>query len=308
MSQQVDTAFVKQYHDLIERLLQQMGSRFRGTVRTESQNGEEAFWEQVGSVEAVEVTTRHGDSPMVDTPHARRRVTLRQFDVGDMIDTFDKVKMLIDPASIYVQNFVDALNRKVDDLVIGKSDDSFTVNGGFFGTAYTGKAGTTSTTFTSGNVIAVDYANTGVNSNMTINKLIEARRLLLSYENDPQRESWYIAWSASQLASLLRTTEVTSSDYNTVKALVRGEINTFLGFNFIHSERLLETASASGIRKCPAWTKNGMLLSFGKDITTRVAERPDKRFSWYAYAMLSAGVTRMQENKVLDIRCDEAVL
>lgn len=44
------------------------------------------------------------------------------------------------------------------------------------------------------------------------------------------------------------------------------------------------------------------MLALGKDIMTRVAERADKRFSWYAYAMAMFGATRMQENKVIQIQ------
>lgn len=309
MSFQVDTAFVKQYHDNVEFLLQQKPSRLRSAVRVESQNGEEAFWEQIGTQSMSEVSVRYGDSPQNDTPHARRRVTLRQFDQGDFIDNFDKVKLLIDPSSSYVQAMTYAANRQIDDVIIGRSADvgvdDTTVNSGFFGTAYTGKAGTTTVSFpTSTNQIAVDYSTTGTNSNLTINKLIQARNILLGYENDPELEPWYVAHHASQLAALLKTTQVTSADYNTVKALVRGELDTFLGFKFLHSERLLKTVSTS-YRRVPVWTKSGMLLAIGKEITTHISPRPDKKYSWYVYMMLSIGVARMQENKVLDILCDE---
>lgn len=308
MSYQIDTAFVKQYHDNVEFLLQQKPSRLRASVRVESQSGEESFWEQVGAQVMQEVSVRYGDSPQNDTPHARRRVTLRSFDQGDFIDSFDKVKLLIDPSSSYLQAFQYAANRQTDDVLIGRSAevgvDDVTVNGGFFGAAYTGKAGTTVVTFPAGNVIAVDHSTAGTTQNQTINKLIEARRLLLSFQNDPEVEGWYIAQAASQLASLLKTTQVTSADYNTVKALVRGELDTFLGFKFIHSERLLKT-SGTNYRRVPVWTKSGMLLSIGKDITTQIAPRPDKKFNWYAYIMIMLGCTRMQENKVVEILCDE---
>lgn len=308
MSFQIDTAFVRQYHDNVEFLLQQKPSRLRGAVRTETQTGEESFWEQIGTQSMAEVSVRFGDSPQNDTPHSRRRVTLRQFDQGDFIDNFDKVKLLIDPSSSYLQAFTYAANRQIDDVLIGRSADvgvdDTTVNGGFFGTAYTGKTGTTTVSFPSGNQIAVDFSTSGTNSNLTINKLIQARNLMLGYENDPELEGWYIAYSASQLASLLKTTQVTSADYNTVKALVRGEMDTFLGYKFLHSERLLKTASTS-YRRLPVWAKSGMLLSIGKDITTQVSPRPDKKFSWYAYIMLSMGCTRMQENKIVEIQCDE---
>jgi len=309
VSQQITTAFVQQYHDLVERLLQQFNSKFRNAVRVESQQGEQAYWEQIGSVEAEEVFTRYADSPQMDTPHARRMVTLRQWDVGDYIDRFDRVKLLIDPSSTYVQNFVSALARAFDITVIGRNTigDAATLagTGGFFNTSYTGKTGTTTVAFPSANKVAVDFGHSGVNANMSIAKLIEARRLLMTFFNDPEVEEWFCGISPSQLASLLKTTEVTSADYNSVKALVRGEIDTFLGLKFIISMYLMNDANP--YRLCPVWAKSGMLLSIGKDIVTRVSERSDKRYAWYAYAMASCGSTRMQDNKVIQISCDETV-
>jgi len=293
MSFQIDTAFVKQYHSNIEMLLQQKESRFRGKTRQEAQNGEEQFWEQVGVIEAQETNTRFADSPQMDVPHARRRVTLRNFDIGDFIDKFDEVKLLIDPSSSYVTSFVSALNRKVDAVVI----DSF------FGTAYTGKAGTTQVSFPTGNQIAVNYD--GANSDLTVKKLIRAGELLESYENDRGDEPWYIATAAHQRASMLNSIEVTSRDFNDAQALVNGKISQFLGFEFIRSEKL--SVDGSIYRRVPVWAKSGILLALARDIETYIVRRWDKRGAWYAYAAMQAGATRMQENKVLEIKCDETV-
>jgi hypothetical protein len=293
MSVNITTAFVKQYHANIERLLQQKGSKFRGAVRVESQKSEEQFWEQIGSVEASLITTRHGDSPQIDTPHDRRRCTLNFYDIGDMVDDVDKVQMLIDPTSTYVQNFVDSLNRALDDTIIDA----------FFGTAYTGKAGGTSTTFPSANIVSEDFGT--ANSALTIAKLIEAVRLLRSFHNDPEAETWYMAINAKGMADLLNTTQVTSADYNSVKALTEGKVDSFMGLKFIHSERI-DTGSGAGgatsVYRYPVWAKSGMLLSIGTDIQARVAERPDKRFSVYAYAKAGFGAVRMQENKVIEVQ------
>jgi len=298
MSQQIETTFVKQYNATIERLLQQRGSRFLGTVRKESQNSEEQFWDQVGAVEAAEVVDRHGKSPQVDTPHTRRRCTMRPFDVGDFLDTFDKVQMLIDPTSTYVTNFVDALQRKRDDVIIEA----------FFATAYTGKAGTVQVAYDTSNTVGEDFG--AANSGMTIAKLVKVREILMAYENEPGMEPWYIALAAKQYSDLLGTTQVTSVDYNTVRALVRGEIDTFLGFMFKHSERLSSHTGGDGndvVRECPVWVKSGLLHVAGKEITTRVSERADARYSWYAYACAMFGATRMQEKKVAQIEAVEAV-
>lgn len=293
MSDQITTAFVKQYHGTIEFLLQQKGARLIPYVRNESQNSEEQFWEQIGPTEALEITTRHGDSPQVNTPHDRRRVTLKFFDWGDFIDQIDKVRMLIDPANPYSQNAAYALGRKQDDIIIAA----------LFGTAFTGKEGGTAVTFPAGQQIAATFG--GADSGLTITKLIEAQRLLRAAEVDLDMEQACIAVGAKQLANLLGTTQVTSADYNSVKALVQGQLDTFMGFKFKHTERLLVDGSAK--RRVPVWVKSGLLAAKNPEISTNIVQRWDKRGSWYVYAKMGMGAVRMQEEKVVEIKCSETV-
>jgi len=76
MSSQITTAFVQQYSANIQMLSQQMGSLLRDRVRLESVVGKNAFFDQVGSVTAVLRTSRHSDTPQIDTPHAREEYLL----------------------------------------------------------------------------------------------------------------------------------------------------------------------------------------------------------------------------------------
>ena len=75
---------------------------------------------------------------------------------------------------------------------------------------------------------------------------------------------------SQQVSNLLNTTEVKSADYNSIKALVQGDIDTFMGFKFLRSERL---NLASTQRKCFAFTKGAMGLGIGKDVTTKIDVR-----------------------------------
>ena len=220
MSTEITTAMVEQYKANVELLSQQQGSRLRNSVRIEPVTGKNAFFEQIGATAAQVKTTRHMDTPQTDTPHARRRVSMEDYVWADYIDKEDKVRTLIDPTSPYAVNAVNAFGRSMDDVII-------TALGG---TAYTGVAGGTATTLPSGQKIA--EGNTG----LTIAKLIEAKGLFWS--NDVEEEQMFLVCTGKQLEDLLATEEVSSADYNTVKALVKGEINTFMGFEFIRSERL----------------------------------------------------------------------
>ena len=104
-------------------------------------------------------------------------------------------------------------------------------------------------------------------------------------------------------SALLNTTSVTSSDFNTVKALVQGDVDTFLGFKFIVTNRL---SIASNIRSCFAWAEDGIALGVGKDVSARIDERADKGYATQVYYCMSIGATRMEEDKVVQIDCDES--
>lgn len=287
MSTQITTAFVQQFSSNVQLLSQQMGSRLRGMVSEEAVVGEKAFFDQVGAAAAVKRTTRHGDTPLVETPHSRRMVTMDSYEWADLIDDADKVRMLIDPTSAYARTAAAAIGRAMDDAIIAAA----------LGTAKTGKSGTTSTSFLSSNVIA------GGSVDMTIEKLIKAKSLLDQSDVDPSIPR-YICVSPRQIEALLNTTAVTSSDFNTVKALVQGDIDTFMGFRFIVSNRLA-LDSGTNVRSCFAWAEDGIKLAVGKDVMARIEERADKSYATQVYYCATFGATRMEEEKVVKIDCDE---
>ena len=102
---------------------------------------------------------------------------------------------------------------------------------------------------------------------------------------------------------MLGTTQITSSDFNSVKALVQGDIDTFMGFRFIRSERL--GTDANGNRQVLAFTNTSMGLALGKDIQTKISERADKNYSTQVYLCMTIGATRVEDEKVLEIACTE---
>lgn len=281
MSTEITTAFVNQYKDNVTLLAQQKGSRLAAAVRNETQNGEYEFFDQVGASDANKVADRHGDSPTNNTPHSRRRVGLVDYDWGDFIDKFDKVRMLIDPASSYALTAAYAMGRAKDDEIIAALG----------GTAYTGQAGGTSTALPSAQKVVV--GSTG----MTLAKLLATKEILDANDTDPDIPR-HIVMKSGQFSDLLNTSEVKSADYNSIKALVKGEIDTFLGFKFHRSERL---TTASSVTYCYAWVEDGVLLSTGMEPTGTIVQRADKRMSWYVYYCGSFGATRMEEDKVVEI-------
>jgi len=286
----IDAALVKQFNANIEILSQQKGSKLRNAVRLKTGVvGEDTYIDQIGKTTAVKRTTRHADTPIVDTEYQRRKVSMVDYDWADLIDKADKLKMIADPTSEYSVNAAFALGRAIDDEIITK----------VFATAYTGKEGGAAVAFpTATNQIAVGA------SGLTINKLLAAKKILDNNDIDSD-EPRYIAITGTQLQDLLKEDKVTNADYAAIRALVRGDVDTFLGFKFIMISQTLLDVDASNYRRVICWAKNGIGLAIAKDITTKITERADKNYSTQVYATMGVGAARLDEDKVIEILCDE---
>lgn len=307
MSTQITTAFVQQYGANVFHLSQQKGSRFKGSVRVEMVKGKSRYFDRIGSATAQKRTSRHADTPQIDTPHSRRRVDLESYEYADLIDDQDKIRTLIDPTNDYVLAAVWALGRSMDDELISAHG----------GTAVTGETG--SGTQTLPNTQKLASVSGGAGSKLNVQALRRAKKILDESDVDPSIKR-YCAPSAVQMENLLSETEVASSDYNSVKALVQGEVNTFMGFEFIRHQRNLvhsgtlnfnttsgAVGSGSGdadtYEKVPAWAEDGLLLGLGKDISARISERDDKSYATQVYACMDLGAVRMEEEKTVQILC-----
>ena len=284
MSSQITTAFVEQYSANIQMLSQQMGSLLRDAVRNESVVGKDAYFDQIGKVTAILKTSRHSDTPQIDTPHSRRRVSLADYEFADLIDQQDKVRLLIDPTSSYAKAAAYAMGRAMDDVIIAAA----------LGSANTGVSGGTAVALPAGNIVAANTGGTGMN----IAKLASAKQILDAGDVDPSIKR-HIVVSPTEIADLLNNTTVTSSDFNTIKALVQGEIDSFMGFKFHVSNRLVDNGAAN--TQCIAFAEDGILLGVGKDVTARIDERSDKSYATQVYYCQTIGATRMEEAKVVSV-------
>ena len=94
-----------------------------------------------------------------------------------------------------------------------------------------------------------------------------------------------------------------------ITTLVRGDIDTFMGFKFIASERLgvlnhANNNDAITDESCFCWAKSGIQLGIGADVKASIAPRADKSFSTYIYYSMCIGATRLEEKKIVEIACD----
>ena len=284
MSQFVTEAFVQQFADNFIQVAQQKLSRFETLVRPELNiTGISKSVNRLGQRTAQRRLTRHSDTPLNDQPHSTRFVDLFDWEDGDMIDDQDKIRMLVDPKSDYVQALVQGMNRAKDDVIIAAALGSARATG-------------TSVALTAGQKIA----NGGVG--LTKAKIIQTKQLFRQNEADEYTgEELYFAYGSKQLNDILSDTTLTNQDFVLLRLLQEGNINQkWAGFTWIPSERL---PLAAGIRSCFAWAKSGLTYGQGENVMTRVGEDPGKSFNTRVYAKMSIGAVRTEEEKVVQVDC-----
>jgi len=318
---EITVAFVEGYKNNIIMLAQQKESRLFSKARQETQSSKADFYERVGVVDAQEILTRHGDTPILNTPHSRRMNTLRDAEYGDMIDKMDRVRLLINPDDAYVQAAVMSLNRFKDDRFIESA----------LGSARAGEDGSTIVALPDTQKLACfDSAGTTTGVGLTVETIIACGGKYDANDVDESIKKYW-AWTNKQKQNLMNLTKATSSDFVSVQALTTGKISEFYGFDFVRSERLpisnpggalaynefnggVGSELGAGVGSLPTgqgrsnitWAEDGMLSATGVDIFARIAERTDKRFGTQIYAAESVGCTRLEEEKVVEVICFEA--
>lgn len=293
----ITTAMKNTYNMNFTLLEQQVGSKLQDAVRREMIEGEYKYFDFIDAADATEVFTRNADTVNEDLTYTRRRISLRRFTFAPLIDTFDKLALINDPTSDIVQDALNAMGRQKDKLLVDAA----------YGTTYGGYDGTTSYTFdTVNNRIAVGSPAAG----LTIAKLRSAKAILDGHNVDPAIPR-YIACTTNQISDLLNTTQATSIDYNSVKALVDGNVNSFLGFKFIQVDGLVAGSNiipvdGSSYRRVLCWAEEGLMLGVGKEPKTDIQQRVDKNYSYQVFNEMWLGAMRTSEKKCVEILCSEA--
>jgi hypothetical protein len=302
----IETSMVKQFSSNIYHTVQQKDVRVWNLFsRKETLNSEEAYFDRIGTTEAQEKVGRNVDVTFTDPEYSRRRLTMRDYFWASLVDKEDKLRLIHSPESEYAIAARAAMGRKMDDIAIAS----------LLGTVYSGKAGATAVTLPDSQKIA--SVSGGAHSQFNIETLRHLKFLFDSAEVDDMNR--HILLGAAEIRALLQEDEMTSSDYAAVKALVHGEINTFMGFNFHRIERLPFTSAsttidystgavgsgagtaASGSKRCIAFAGSAMIAGIGASPTARVSERADKHYANQVYFSMSLGAMRMEEEKVIEI-------
>jgi len=290
MSINIPTWYVSQFSTNIQLLLQQKGSRLREAIMTGTHVGKQASpVDQIAAVAAQKVIGRFNPMGRIDAALDRRWVFPVDYDLPQLIDSFDKLRILTDPSSQYVVNATYALGRAMDDEILAAAT----------GANKTGVDGSVTVNPLAGNVVSVQQGAAAPTA-LTVAKLRQAKKLLMQAEVDLEFDPLYMPINAYAHDSLLAEAQVIDMDYSDMPVLVEGKISRFLGINFIHSERVLSGTDdqAGSSFKLPVWAKSGMYMGMWDDIKTDISQRKDLQgLPYQAYAYGTFGATRLEEKK-----------
>jgi hypothetical protein len=287
MNTTITSAFVQQFHDSFVAANEQKESRFESRIVNRGAiTGSSFTANDMGTIEMSQVTNRYGDTEFTIPDVGTRQALMSDYDVAVPVDAFDLPKLLANPQGDYLQRAVAAAQRKKDAVIyaalkgnaLRRTDESG---------SYANQA------MVAGQVIAA--GGTG----MTKAKIIQTKKLFRTNEADEHNgEELFMAYDAGMLEDILSDTTLTSADYMAVKMLQSGAIDgKWMGFNWVPYELLTGTTTKTTV----AWAKSAAHVGFGKNITTDIGPRRDKRNLIQIYVALSLGAVRVNEYKVVTI-------
>jgi len=269
----------------IMQLAQQSKSKLINAVYLKPNvDGKTYYQDRIGEWSMALKAGRHSATPVSDPNLSRRMGSMLDYNDAVLLDVEDDIKIISDPKSAYTIAAAKAIGRRYDANIITAA----------LGTSKAGEAGGTDVTLPTTQIIAEGSAN------LTFAKVREAKKKF--DDADVEAEDRFFVTSPAGLESLLSIEQATSSDYNSVKALVRGEIDTWMGFKWITSTQL---TVANDIRSCFAFQKYGLCLGKSKEAVIRTSEESTLCYAWQIYYSVHIGATRLEEERVVQVNIDE---
>ncbi len=286
MADSQNVVYAQSYGKNIMQLAQQKYSKLLQTVYMKPNTPGKVFYQdQIGKWSMAVKGGRNVSTPNNDPNLARRMATMVDYHDNRMLDRGDELRMLSDPRSAYTIAAAQSLARQIDSVIISAAT----------GTANYGETGSSTVTLGTDLISGISHI-AGTPATLTFARVTATKKILDS--EDVENEDRFFVVSPNALAQLLNTTQATSSDYNSVKALIRGEIDTWMGFNWIMSNQLSVTGTQT---TCFAFQKYGIVTGMSAEPIVRTDERSDLSYSWQVYYELNIGAVRLEEARVVKV-------
>lgn len=298
----IPDAFPALYSDEWRLGLQQLTSRLDSYVNTETIHGEGKRFQRIAPVTARQIDTRFGDTNPDDLDIEFRWLYVNFKDSAHILDRREALQLgaVGSPHSQVLRLQLAAAGRDRDKTLID----------GIRGSVQSGKTGGTAIPLPSGQKIAVDFGSSGTNNNLTFKKILEISRMFgvaeVTGQDTENQSAATIIVSHNQIASLLKETQFTSSDYSEIRRLHTGQVINLMGIAIkAVSPALLPYDSSTKVRSCYAFARNSVVFGIAENPMAWVDELPGKRHDVQLRTEWGWGATRLEDEGVIEIACDE---
>lgn len=271
----INQAFITKWNKDLHRDYARTMSYFRGTVRTDGEViGNTVRFQKLGTL-SMGTKSRQGEIPISNPTHSYTDCSMADYYVRVLIDKLDLTALNIEIRNNYMQNMVEAANRKVDDIVIAAMDAGATGFEGAYSTA------------------------------ITRNLVLQVNEQLDS--NDVPRDGKrFCAVTPWQWAHLMTISEFASADYvgsDRLPWLQNGmQMRNWADLNwFVHTGL---TGRGTSTAKCYAWHSS----SVGHGIKDEIQTQWDWNqgvFGWDGATALGMGATVIDANGIVQIRVND---
>jgi N4-gp56 family major capsid protein len=273
----ISSAYVQLFDAEVKQAYQ--ASRALAGVTRERTNveGNQVKFPKIGKGTAT-VRVPQTDVTPLNVTYSQVTASMSDYIAAEYSDIFHQAKVNFDERRELVQVVGNAIGRRMDQLVIDALNAA-----------------------SSPSTVGTDVG--GVGTNLNLAKLLAAKKAL-DAKNVPQ-EGRCMVIHANGLSALLDETELTSSDFATVKSLSRGELDTFLGFRFI----MLGDRDEGGLplpstRTSFAFHRDAVGLGISMNQKSEINYVPEKT-SFLVSSMFSAGAIAIDDEGIVKISSTE---
>ena len=280
---QLDTVQVNIFNAMVDVKEQQKTTRLSPIVESVQIAGEAWFYDDLGDVESRRENGLNADLQFTEIATGRRKMTRERIYTALIVDEFEVQGMLTDPKGKLAEACVYGHERERDRVIYDA----------MFGTVYTGKAGTTATTFANdGGLTAIDAT-----SGLTYEKLLEIKQNLI--DNEVESGVIYLGITGDEHTDLMGEQELTNGDYSRQFVVDRGEIQVAAGITLIKfgasvTNPILETVG--GERISFAAIPGSMVFGIGAQRVVESYKHPLKVDSTIIKVVETVGAVRKKVN------------
>lgn len=282
------------YADDFYQLAQQDKSILSNTVDAVSIDAKRCVYDRIGTVNFNNIVSQYQDTQYQEVEYSRRVLESVDKSYATMIDSRDTSRAQLSPQSDILQNTIAAFNRERDksiyDCSIGNA------------TSLDSNNTTAQVPLPAGQVVAASGAN------MTVDKIIDAIEIFGANDVDIISEGGVLVLSSKQYQSLAKQDKFINGDFTRLtdgESLKAGIFGRFMGIPLVRISNDLMKKTGD-IRSCVMYTKKaikyGELAGFNEVSIDKI---PTKHNNIQILHKISLGATRMDEKRVVEIKCDE---